>query len=237
MSDDSVDILITMPGLDHEMAPIFDMGEGLEAVRDLKGVLRTNTQRIYDQALQNVSGIEVQYSGGTFVINRVSGHLAQSLEMVENWQGKPLAMAVNAAANYASDVEHGAPAHDMKPYLMGKTIAIRLDPAGGYRTNRPMPLDVQKRPLFGSTGRKVGSEMVIFRRVGPNSKGWIIPAQKPRPFMQAAVEKVRPMLEDDVRRALSKYVGGLSAGPSDGSDGGGIAEEPPASPPLEDETP
>jgi hypothetical protein len=173
------------------------------------------------QAVVNVSGVQVTYSGGTFVVNRVTGKLAQSITMA---QVNPLAAIVKATAHYADIIESGRDHPlDMKPKLMGKTIPIRTRGMGDAHlaqtsvqgpalwampTQGPVKGGVTKVKRKNSKGRTSKIEFIAFRKVTSASKGWIRPIVKPRPFMLATAEKIEPLFATAIADVYAKYIEG-----------------------------
>lgn len=184
--------------------------QGLETIVELQRTVRTFAHKLQAQAVANVSGIAVTYSGGTFVINRQTGKLARSIQVVPgggsgNGSGR-LTASVVASASYASAVEGGSQARDMKPYLMGKTIPLPFK--GSSRMNDAVVTfglgkETQRK---SSTGRKAGKSTTVFVKVGPQSRGWIIPAQPARPFMQAAGETIMPEFQAAIAEAFARHL-------------------------------
>jgi hypothetical protein len=177
--------------------------KGLDAILDLRRVVRQYLAEAQSQAVRNVSGIEVQYSGGTFTINRQTGKLVRSIQIYDSG---PLSGYVVAGANYASALENGSPARDMKPSLLGKIIPFPV--TGTTKEKKQAVADGNATAIqkYGSTGRKTRVEYIAFRKVGPNSKGFIIPAQPPRPFMQATAEVIGPKFSRAVADAFAKFI-------------------------------
>lgn len=198
----------------------------LDTINALQQVVRKYAYIAQAQAVLNVSGISVTYSGGSFVIHRQTGRLAQSIQV---WHMSGLASVIRATAKYADIIESGV-LHpvDMKPFLRGKMIPIKLKgqqgnrfishpvmtglgsngkPAGNSHQGPDTP-GIRKIARYGSTGKLVGHDYVIFRKVTPQSKGWIIPPRLPRPFMQAVAEKIEAPFRDEVAEAYARFIEG-----------------------------
>lgn len=201
---------------------------GLDTIWKLRDVVTEYAYKTQAQSVLNVSGTTVTYSGGTFVVNRQTGKLAQSIQVLSGWAtgGHGLAAVVYASAKYADIIESGVDHPvDMKPYLMGKTIAIKVgkngnrfipypvmsglgadgSPAGNSHQGR---VTARKVPKRASTGKLVGFDYVIFRKVTAQSKGWIIPPRPARPFMQAAAEKIEPEFQRAIADAYANFLQG-----------------------------
>jgi len=197
------------------------LGAGLVTIAALSESVKKHAEMVRAQAVVNVSGVQVTWSGGMFVVNRQTGKLAQSITVL---QTNPLGAIVKANANYADTVEAGVDHPvDMKPYLLGKTIPIRARSMGGAQlaqkevqgaalwavpTQGPVKGGVRKVPKYNSKGKVSKYEYISFRRVGPQSKGWIIPVRPARPYMRAAGEKILPLLAADIAAIYAKHLGG-----------------------------
>lgn len=197
--------------------------DNLQIVAEFKKIVQRYTELARAEAVKNVSGGVVTYSGGSFVINRQTRKLAGSIQTT---YPSPLSGVVIAKAEYAAAIEAGVPYPvDLKPSLMGKTVFIpfrtpygnRVSPIqfpvqtssrGGNNPQDPAQTRqvVQSVPLMSSGGRRTGNQFGVFRRVGPNSTGWIIPPRKARPFMGAAAEKIAPLFEADIEKAYVEFV-------------------------------
>jgi hypothetical protein len=182
------------------------------SIRDLQAIVRKYTVAAQKMAVQNVSGGVVTYSKGTFTIQRMTGKLARSIQA-----SYPNAFSgvVTAGAEYAADVEQGTRGPvDMKPFLMGKTVplpvagAIARAATRWSKANGGSPTGFTRVQKIASTGKLMGSAYIAFRKVGPNSKGWIIPQQPARPFMQATAEKIEPLFRADVEAAWARFIEG-----------------------------
>lgn len=186
--------------------------QGLDVEQALKGVVKEYTRKTQALMVQNVSGTRVTYSGGNFVINRQTGKLARSIQIFEL---NPLAGSVKATAEYAGFVEGGHGAIDLKQTMQGKIVPLPVDITSAKAMQRMQAqqakgiagvsasgLKVTK--ITASTGRFMGSRAVVFRRVGKT--GWIIPAQAPRPFGQAAAEAIEQPFADAVRKRMEEML-------------------------------
>jgi len=149
----------------------------------------------------------VTFNGQSFIINRQTGKLARSIQIT---YPNPLAAVIEASAEYASDVEKGHGPVDLKQTsLAGKIVPLpvtkmqyqmaKAAEKAGFGTVSGL----KKISLVASTGKVMGSKFVIFRRVGKT--GWIIPAQKPRPFMAETAAYIEPLFKSDVERTLVDY--------------------------------
>jgi hypothetical protein len=195
MGDVRIEVSAKVTGVDDITAALKD---GLTTLSDVKGGIRKYTEMAHARAVQNVSGVESMFKGNFFLIYRRTGKLARSFRVT---YPNALSSIIVNEANYASYVEEGHPAFDMKPYLMGKTIPLPVRGGNPRATSRR---------LRASTGRKSKVETIAFRRIGPNTKGWIIPAAQPRPFMAAAGEYIEPLfsagIDEILRRAIERAV-------------------------------
>lgn len=169
---------------DDEQELIARLKTPLDQITAVREVIRKYARIAQREATANVSGRQVVFEGNSFVIKRQTGNLARSIQVVEV---TPLSATIIATGggerkqDYAAAVELGHKAFDMKPFLMGKTVPLEVS------KGTPGAVQVSR---VATTGRVMGSKFIIFRRVGPNSKGWIIPAQKPRPFMAATAATI-----------------------------------------------
>ena len=196
--------------LDIEVGGLNDlalsMRGGLGVISEMRAVLQKYTYKLQAQAVQNVSGINVTYAGGTFIINRQTGKLARSIQVDPSYGAGGLSSRVYASASYASAVENGSPERDLKAVLMGKVIPL---PVKGNLKEKKAAVAAGTASAvskFASTGRQTRTEYIAFRRITPNSKGWIIPAQPGRPFMAAAAEVIQPAFAHAVAETFAKYL-------------------------------
>jgi hypothetical protein len=197
----------------------------LTGIKALSDVVYKSADELQALAVENASGKQVTYDGRTFTIARRSGDLVRSIHV----DRKPLAASVIANEEYASYVEEGV-LHpvDMKPFLIGKIIPIRVAGPKGNRVGQgPIPYPVQGgyaggkvqgnsnqdpattqakiAPKISTTGKKVGNYYLIFRRVSKTSRGWIIPPRLPRPFMAAAGAEIEPKFTDAIEAAVLEH--------------------------------
>jgi hypothetical protein len=177
------------------------LGSSLDAIADIGRIVEKYAHLAQAQAVQNASGITVSYSSGSFIINRQTGKLVRSIQLMKVL---PTYALVKANAEYADAVEDGHKAIDLKPKLMGKTIPIRLK-SGSSMISFGNAKEVERR---SSSGEIIGSSLIIFRKVTKHSKGWIIPAARGRPFMQAAGESIAKPFQRDVLDAYSRFLNG-----------------------------
>ena len=183
---------------------------GLDAIVELRNTVQKYARLGQAQAVQNVSGNVVTYSGGTFVINRQTGKLARSIQIYPDPSGSLLGAVIVAGANYAAAVENGTTGPvDLKPSLMGKTIPIMVRGGKKARDKAIASGDATAVERHASTGRKMETAAIIFRKVGPKSKGWIIPQQPARPFMLAMAEDIGPKFTAEIQSVFEKYLNGL----------------------------
>lgn len=196
----------------------------LDLVGAVARIVKKHANRAQAQAILNVSGVLVQYSGGVFTIARQSGKLAQSIQIQRVTYTSAL---IRATAKYADAIEGGVEHPvDLKPYLMGKTIPIKLKGQNGNKyvtypvmtglldgspagnSHQGPTAGIKKVARKASTGALTGHDYIIFRKVTPRSKGWIIPPRPKRPFMEAAAEKIEPDFSKEVADTLQRYVEG-----------------------------
>lgn len=177
----------------------------LEQISAIRGVVRKFAREAQREATMNVSGRQVSFEGGSFIINRQTGNLARSIQIVDVSALSATIVATGGGErgeDYAAAVETGHKAFDLKPFLMGKTVPLPV--------TKGTPGAVMV-PNVATTGRQMGNKFILFRRVGPNSKGWIIPAAPPRPFMAAAAATIAGPFNEAILEALRENIEG--AGP------------------------
>jgi hypothetical protein len=187
-----ISVSVSAPGF-ADLAARLD--KGLDAIGAMDKVVEKWAKAAQAQAVRNVSGVQVTFAGGTFVVNRVTGKLAQSIQILP--KQTPLTRIVKAGAEYADAIENGIRSFDMKPGLMGKTIPIRV--AAGT----PGAKNITLKNFAGGVST---NGWVIFRTVGPNSTGWIYPGKAPRPFMAAAAESIADKFRADVERTYKQFL-------------------------------
>ena len=209
----------TVEGLDDIVQRL---DAGLLTIAAFSQVVKQHAYMAQAQAVVNVSGVQVTWSGGFFTVNRgVSGKLAQSITVL---QPNALSAIVKANAKYANAIEGGVDHPiDMKPYLLGKTIPIRTRGMGdahlaqtsvqgpalwAMRVEGPVRGGVKRMVKKNSKGKVSKVEFIAFRRVTAVSKGWILPVRPARPFMLAAAEKIEPLFGAAVAEVYRKHVEG-----------------------------
>jgi hypothetical protein len=186
------------------------LADSATQIREMQAIVRKWTIAAQRQAVKNVSGGIVTYSKGSFTIQRQTGKLARSIQASFP---NALTGVVSATAEYAADVEQGTRGPvDMKPFLMGKTVPLPVPTPIALAANRwskangGSPTGFTKVQKVASTGALRGSAYIAFRKVGPNSKGWIIPQQPARPFMEAAGETIKPLFIADIEASWQRFV-------------------------------
>lgn len=113
-----VKIVIKATGL-QKAAKKFTDGNA-ELITNLSKIVRKYAQATQAQAVKNVSGTAVNYSGGTFTVNRISGTLARSITVT---YPSKLSAVVEAGVDYADAIEGGVDHPvDLKMSLMGKCL-------------------------------------------------------------------------------------------------------------------
>jgi hypothetical protein len=177
------------------------METSLSTIKRVHRVLIKHARMTQQRAVWNVSGNPVTFQGKTFIVNRQTGKLARSIQVVDT---RPLSAAVEASAEYASDVELGTrgPTDLKQTKLAGKVVPLRLSKRigqavaafGGAKA-------VQKK---ATTGRVMGTEYIAFRRVGKT--GWIIPQRAGRPFMAEAGDWIAPQLTQAVEKEFAAFL-------------------------------
>lgn len=188
------------------------VGTPLDRISAVRKAVAKNTREARRQATINVSNTSVTYEGKTFIIKRQTAKLARSIQVVSI---TPLSGTVAAMAEYAGAIEEGHKEIDLKPSLMGKTVPLPVDPNGPISAfgKKLTPVvakagGIARIEKMSSTGKTSRWTYIAFRRVGPNSHGWIIKAAPGRPFMAAAGEQVRPQFVEDVSQAVTDFMAG-----------------------------
>lgn len=213
-----ISLTATTDGFDEVVQ---DLSAGLSTIGAIAAVVLDYGQRLQAQAVRNVSGVQVTYSGGTFVVNRDTGFLSQNIRLT---QPNPLGAMVTADTEYASYVHDGVDHPvDMKPFLMGKVIPIRARGMGDAHlaqtsvqgaalwampTQGPVKGGVTHKQKRNSKGRVSRNLYISFRRVTAASTGWIIPVRPPRPFLTAAVETIEPLFTAALAKTFADHING-----------------------------
>lgn len=177
----------------------------IEANPAIRKVMQKYARVAQREATQNVSNRQVNFEGSSFVIKRQTGNLARSIQVTEVTALTATIVASGGGdkkEDYAAAVEEGHREFDMKPFLMGKTVPLMVS------KGTPGAMAV---PQVATTGRVMGNKFIIFRKVGPNSKGWIIPAMAARPFMAAAGAAVAEPFGEAVAEAIRVSIEGGSS--------------------------
>lgn len=183
------------------------------------------------RAVSNVSGTVRTFDGKSFIVNRVTGKLARSIQLS---YPNPLAVMLDASAEYASDVEQGTrgPTDLKKTRLSGKIVPLPVNTArgkqltimgkNGVRIADPGiksmfvgRFDNKETPTSGlrgyqqkaTTGKVMGTRYILFRRVpGRGGKGWVVPARPPAAFMAESAKYVTPILQEAVEKAYADFL-------------------------------
>lgn len=195
----------------------------LSTIDAIQKALNDSGRLIQRRAVANVSGVYRMFNGRAFFVNRVTGKLARSIQMT---RPNPLAIAIEASAAYASDVELGTrgPVDLKKTKLAGKIIPMPLTQAQGKaiqsakgslrnvlvgRFNQKMTSTsgFKANKKKATTGASMGTGFILFRRVpSRGGTGWIIPQRPARPFMQEAGAYGAPLLQEAVEAAYASFL-------------------------------
>lgn len=185
--------------------------------------LRRHGRLAQRRAVANVSGVVRMFNGRSFVVNRQTGKLARSIQVTSP---NPLAVTIEASAAYASDVELGTrgPVDLKKTKLAGKIIPMPLSRSQGaaiksakgslktilvgrFNQKSTSTSGYKENKKSAKTGKPMGSQYILFRRVpSRGGSGWIIPQRPPRPFMEEAGAYVAPLLKDAVEAAYKSFL-------------------------------
>lgn len=216
--------IIITADIDGVDALLERMGSSPGLTRVISKVVSRYAREAQAEAVRNLSNRAVSYNGEVFIIKRQTGKLARSIRITSMTALSASIQAGDAEVDYAAAVEHGHKAFDMKPFLRGKLIPIRVKgptgnrkpamgalpfPVVGNSNKDPMTTRASKVQKFASTGKANGSEYLIFRRVTATSTGWIIPPQPPRPFMAAAGAAIQKPFSEGLQKAVKDYWEGV----------------------------
>ncbi len=166
MSQSSIGFTITLPNVD----------DALRALAKTQSLM-TNTQKAVEEStlliqqawITAVSGVDVTYSGGTFVVNDRTGQYMRSIQRQVPYRGR-LSGIVYSDWEGAARIEKGYAPFDMKPGLLrsskakqGKdgsryiTVPFRHNTPGSNATGASMPKSIynqaKKLDLSSITGR------------------------------------------------------------------------------------
>lgn len=225
-----VTINVDVKGFDKIIDRLQTSLSTIDAIADAMRDVGRIAQR---RAVANVSGVYRVFNGKPFVVNRVTGKLARSIQMT---MPNPLALVIEATADYASDVELGTrgPTDLKKTKLAGKIIPMPLTQAQGKAiqsakgalthilvgtdrrlnkmdnsasTGKTTTSGFKANKKVATTGKKMGTSFILFRRVpSRGGKGWIIPQRPARPFMEEAGNFAAPLLKEAVEAAYKSFL-------------------------------
>lgn len=115
-----ISISADLPNIDSVIKAYEKAGQG--ALPYTKEAIRTATEIIQRTWIEYASGVTVSYSGGTFKINVVSGEYIRSIQDGVRFPDD-LTGEVFTEIPYASIIEEGQRARDMKPALLASSKA------------------------------------------------------------------------------------------------------------------
>lgn len=190
-----VTITADIDGIDGLINRLGNSAQNMDEVHKTVIKYANEVRRI---ATTNVSGVPVTFNGKSFVVNRVTGKLARSIQIVDM---QALSATIEAMAEYSGAVEAGHKAIDLKRTMHGKTIPLTID-GRGKNAQQLKAMGAKTVQQYATTGRLMGTKTIIFRKVG--SKGWIIPAALPRPFMAAAGEAISKDFSQEIGDAVTR---------------------------------
>lgn len=133
-----------------------------------------------EQMVHNLSGQDVDWTGGTFRINVRTGNLRRRTRLEYPNQGDPLSVLVFNDAVYAATIEQGISGEDKKAALLRNA---KTSKAGRRYKTIPMP--------HGS--------LIPFWAVHEDSK---LKDQPARPFAAATAEQMRERATDLLKDAI-----------------------------------
>ncbi len=218
-------IHVNIEGLENIGRRLFTSLDTIDAItQNLMDAGRIAQRR----AVANVSGVVRSFEGKTFVVNRRSGNLAREIQVT---MPNPLAVTIEASADYASDIELGTrgPTDLKKTTLAGKIVPLPLTQAQGKaiqsakgnlksilvgRFNQKSgPMNLTKttgfkaNSIYATTGKFMGTSFILFRRVpSRGGVGWIIPQQPAKPFMREAGTYAAPFLAEMVESTYADFL-------------------------------
>lgn len=210
----------------------------LDSIAEVQQAVKDGARMLQAQMVHNVSGSEVTWSGYTFIIRRRTGKLARSIKISEVVPLSATVTADAEYASYIEGgarrhdlkpslmgktvpvpIKSGLAASVMTFMMAGRSKGTgqltkrgsKLLPDGDINFSDIKAMGGRINGTLASTGRNMGGgQLILFRRVGPNTdpNAFVIPAQPPRPFARAAAAYVEPRFAKAVEDALTKFYEG-----------------------------
>lgn len=137
-----------------------------------------------EQMAHTLSGNDIQYSGGKFRINVRTGTLRRSIRMEQPLNGNPFQVGVYNTASYAGAIQRGVTGEERKRQLLSSPAAKTSKAGKKY----------MRIPSQGAEG---------WWTVGEDST---LSDQPPRPFLQATMEAMQPIMLERLALALKEIM-------------------------------
>lgn len=84
----------------------------------LQQAVRDGGVEALEQMVENLSGVDVQFSGGSFRVNVQTGNLRRRSRLDFPYQGDPLAVGIFNNASYAEQIEKGMTGQERKDAIL-----------------------------------------------------------------------------------------------------------------------
>lgn len=152
----------------------------------LQQAVRDGGVEALEQMTENLSGQDVQWSGGTFRINVQTGNLRRRSRLDFPYQGDPLTVGIFNNASYADQIEGGMAGDERKRALLKEAKASKKG-----RKYRAVP-----------SGK---GSLVKFWTVTEDSTLRNTP---PRPFVEATAEQMKRRFVELVGSAVQQVIKG-----------------------------
>lgn len=165
--------------------------KGSAGIQDTVRLLGLET---LEQMIHNLSGNEVSWSGGSFVVNVRTGNLRRMTRLDYPLEGDSFSFGVFNRASYARTLERGQTGPErLRSLLFGGSPPQTSKKGGLYKR-------IAYRGRTSSGRLRKGT---TFFTVTPGSVLADIP---PRPFVEATLEQMQSRIEDLLRSAVSKIL-------------------------------
>jgi len=179
-------------------------------------------QRKFQENLGDKGGKHVTWSGGSFVIHKVTGTYQGSITMIWPFEGMTTQAWVGPrGCAYASAIEKGYEGFSIKDRMLATSPKVKHTKDGHRYIIIPLWYKGGKKRAkaeFGSTEeaarhgvvrtsrKRFHSQWTKFRVMSdrPGSAKWFHPGADPRPVGRATMEFVRPQYEMLVKTGLAK---------------------------------
>ena len=167
---------------------IQNWAEGLEgkAKDKLQEAVKDIAIEVAEQMTYNLSGNDVSWSGGNFIVNVQTGNLRRHTAIEYPFAGDPYSAFVYNNAAYAGMIESGITGEQRKDMLLSSSKAKRSKKWRKY-LRIPFPGDLK--------GFWTVTEDTKFRD------------QTPRPFAQATAEQMQGRIQEQLGNAVIEVLG------------------------------